>query len=135
MDQMQIGMLGIAGILIIVQVLSLWIIFEKADQPGWKSIVPVYNLYIMLKIAGKPGWWLLLFLIPGINVLYFIWMMNMISKSFGKDELFTAGMVVLGFIFIPLLAFSDDKYQGPYGDHDAFELIKLRGFEYGHQYA
>ncbi len=135
MDQMQIGILGIAGILVIVQVLSLWIIFEKADQAGWKSIVPVYNLYIMLKIAGKPGWWLLLFLIPGINVLYFIWMMNMISKSFGKDELFTAGMVVLGFVFIPLLAFSDDKYQGPYGDHDTFELIKLQGFEYGHQYA
>ena len=131
---MQVGLLGVAGILIIVQVLSLWIIFEKADQPGWKSVVPIYNLYIMLKIAGKPSWWMFLFLIPGINLIYFIWMMNMIAKSFGKHEEFTLGLVLFGFVFIPLLAFSELKYQGPYGDHDAFELIKINGYEFGHQF-
>ena len=132
---MQVGFLGIAGILIIIQFMSLWTIFEKADQAGWKAIVPVYNLYIMLKISGKPTWWMFMFLIPGVNLVYFIWMFNMIAKSFGKKEEFTFGMIFFGFIFIPLLAFSDDKYLGPYGDHETFEKVRHDGFEYGHQFA
>ena len=40
----------------------------------------------------------------------------MISKSFGKDEGFTAGLLFLGFIFWPILAFGSAKYLGPYGD-------------------
>ncbi|MFO0261358.1 MAG: DUF5684 domain-containing protein, partial [Planctomycetota bacterium] len=39
---------------------SLWIIFTKAGQPGWASLIPFYNLYVMLQIVGKPAWWLLL---------------------------------------------------------------------------
>jgi hypothetical protein len=43
-------------------------------------------------------------------------MVNMLSKSFGKDEGFTVGLVLLGIIFYPILGFGSAKYQGPYGD-------------------
>jgi hypothetical protein len=69
----------------------------------------------MLKIAGKPGWWLILFLIPGVNIIFIIWTYNMISKSFGKDEGFTLGLTFLGFIFWPILGFGDATYRGPFG--------------------
>src|SRR6188472_1691151 len=95
--------LAIAAIAIAGQ----WKTFEKAGQPGWACLIPVYNWYIMLKIGGKPGWWLLLFLIPLVNIIFAIRTINMISKSFGKDEGFTVGLIILSFIFWPILGFGD----------------------------
>jgi len=102
-------------IIAVIAIAGQWKTFEKANQPGWACIVPFYNLYVMLKIGGKPEWWLILFLIPGVNVIFIIWTYNMISKSFGKDEGFTLGLTFLGFIFWPILGFGDATYHGPYG--------------------
>jgi hypothetical protein len=112
--------LAIATIVIIGQ----WKAFEKAGQPGWACLIPVYNMYILLKIGGKPSWWLLLLLIPVVNIIYAIWTINMVSKSFGKDEGFTAGLVFLGFVFWPILGYGNTVYQGPYGDPVAYEAYQ-----------
>ena len=93
-----------------------WKVFTKAGQPGWACIIPIYNIYIMTKIAGKPGIWTLLCLIPFVNIVFVIWLYNMISKSFGHDEGFTVGLILLGIVFWPILGFGSSKYQGPYGD-------------------
>ena len=89
---------------------------------SWTGLVnyPIYNLYIMTKIGGKPGYWTLLCLIPFVNLVFMIWLYNMVSKSFGKDEGFTAGLIILGFIFWPILGFGSAKYLGPFGDPAAF---------------
>lgn len=105
-------------------IISLWKIFTKAGQPGWAAIIPIYNTYVLLKIVGKPGYWLVLMLIPGVNFVFAIWSMNMLSKSFGKDEGFTVGLILLSFIFYPILAFGSAKYLGPYGDRFAFETYR-----------
>ena len=65
-----------------VMIVAQWKVFVKAGQPGWACIIPIYNTYVMLKIGGKPWWWLLLLLIPGVNLIFAIWMLNMISKKF-----------------------------------------------------
>jgi hypothetical protein len=114
----------ICVVLAVIAIAGEWKAFEKANQPGWACIVPFYNIYIMLKIAGKPGWWLLLFLIPGVNLVFAIWTMNMVSKSFGKDEGFTLGLIFFGFIFWPILGFGDAQYQGPYGDPEAYRAYQ-----------
>ncbi|MBL7723813.1 MAG: hypothetical protein JNK27_06675 [Chitinophagaceae bacterium] len=106
--------------IVVFIIASIWKVFEKAGQPGWAAIIPIYNIYIMTKIGGKPGWWVLMFFIPFVNFVFLIWLYNMISKSFGKDEGFTAGLVILGFIFWPILGFGSAKYLGPYGDPAAF---------------
>jgi hypothetical protein len=36
-----------------------------------------------------------------------------LAKSFGKDIGFGIGLALLGFIFMPILAFSDARYVGP----------------------
>jgi len=118
---------------VILLLISLWKIFEKAGVPGWKGIIPIYNMYILLKIVGKPGWWLILFFIPLVNVVFLIWTYNMLSKSFGKDEAFTVGLAFLGFIFFPILAFGSAKYLGPYGDKTAFESHNLKNYEFGNE--
>lgn len=98
-----------------------WRIFQKAGQPGWACIIPIYNVYILLRIVGKPGWWLVLMLVPFVNIVLAIWMTNLLSKSFGKDTGFTLGLIFLSPIFIPILGFGSAKYIGPYGDPQKFE--------------
>ena len=108
----------------VFQIIAQWKVFTKAGQPGWAAIIPIYNIYIMTKIAGKPGIWTLWCLIPLVNIVFIIWLYNMISKSFGKDEGFTIGLVLFGIIFWPILGFGSAKYQGPYGNPEAFRAYQ-----------
>ncbi len=118
-------------IILLIVIIAWWKIFEKAGQPGWKAIIPLYNAYILLKIVGKPDWWLLMFFIPFVNFVFIIWTYNMLSKSFGKDEAFTVGLVLLGFIFFPVLGFGGATYLGPYGNKQEFENRNLKNYEFG----
>ena len=87
-----------------------WRIFEKAGLPGWGVIIPIYNIYLILKVAKRPGWWLILFFIPIVNLIIAIIIPFDIAKNFKKDSLFGAGLLFLGFIFYPVLAFGKAKY-------------------------
>ncbi|MCK4407573.1 MAG: hypothetical protein KAV44_07835 [Bacteroidales bacterium] len=89
----------------------LSIIFVKAGESGWKVFIPFYNIIILLKIVEKPAWWTFLFLIPIVNVVFLIWVVNLLSLRFGKDEGFTFGLIILPFIFYPILAYGDAKYN------------------------
>lgn len=110
--------------IIVFSIAGQWKAFVKAGQPGWACIIPFYNIYIMTKIGGKPGIWVLYCLIPFVNLIFIIWILNMVSKSFGKSEGFTVGLVLLGFIFWPILGFGDAKYLGPFGDPAAFQAAQ-----------
>jgi hypothetical protein len=66
----------------------------------------------MMKIAGKPAWWVILCLIPIVSIVIFFIVNIEIAKRFGKDALYGVGLTLLGFIFYPLLGFSDATYQG-----------------------
>lgn len=89
----------------------MWKIFTKAGKPGWAAIVPIYNNMVAAEIGGKPSWWGLLVLIPYIGFIWGIWIWNLICKSFGKGTGFLIGIIFLPFIFLPILAFGDAKYQ------------------------
>lgn len=114
----------------IIQIIAMWKVFEKAGQPGWACIIPIYNWYIMIKIVGKPDWWLILFFIPIVNIVYVIWVTNLISKSFGKDEGFTIGLLLLGVIFWPILGFGSARYLGPFGDPARFNAMQQPRFDF-----
>lgn len=96
------------GLLIIV---ALWVIFEKAGESGWKSLVPIYNIYILLMISGVPGWWLIMFFIPFVGIVFSILLMLALAKKFGKGALFGIGLFFLPMIFYPLLAFGGSQYE------------------------
>jgi uncharacterized membrane protein YoaK (UPF0700 family) len=115
-------------VFVVFMIAAMWKIFEKAGQEGWKCIIPIYNMYVLLKIVGKPGWWLILFLIPIVNYVFIIWTYNMLSKSFGKDEGFTVGLILLGIVFFPILGFGSAVYLGPFGDKAAFDANQLKDF-------
>ncbi|MBL7103581.1 MAG: signal peptidase I [Bacteroidales bacterium] len=89
-----------------------WQIFEKADEPGWKTIIPFYNLYIWLKIINKPMWWYIFLLIPFINVFMVMLMIVELVKCFEKFALWEQGVaVIFPFVYLPYLGFSSkEKY-------------------------
>ena len=107
---------GCIGVLVgVLMIVSMWKVFSKAGQPGWAAIIPIYNIYIMCKIAGRPGWWVLLMLIPLVNFIIAIILLIDIAKSFGKGVGFALGLIFLGLIFWPILAFGSAQYQGGAG--------------------
>ncbi len=117
------GMLGaMAGVGLFIYFLIIaffiivaWKINTKAGKPGWACIVPIYSMIVTLEIIGKPYWWIIMYFIPFANIIFGIWTLNLLAKSFGKSEGFTLGLIFLGFIFFPILAFGSAEYQGPAG--------------------
>lgn len=98
--------------ILVLEIVALWFVLEKAGEPGWAAIIPIYNYLMVIKIAGKPWWFILLTLIPVVNLVIYIIILNGLSKSFGKDEGFTVGLFFLHFIFLPILGFGQSKYVG-----------------------
>ncbi len=100
--------------LVVVEIAGMWMVFDKAGEPGWGSLIPFYNLYLLCRVAGRPGWWFLLAFIPGVGGL--IWfVLNVIisldiARLFGKGSGFGVGLWLLGFIFYPILGFGDAHY-------------------------
>jgi hypothetical protein len=104
--------LGIA----VVFIVGLWKVFVKAGQPGWAALVPIYNTYILVKIAGRPGWWLLLFLVPLVNIAIAIVVSIDIAKAFGQSAVFGLLLLfLLSGIGYLVLGFGDYRYIGPMG--------------------
>jgi len=99
--------------LVLAVLIGGWKTFEKAGQPGWATLVPFYNAYIMLKIAGRPGWWLLLYLIPLVNLVIVIIVAMDIAKAFGQSGAFGFFLLFLlcGIGYL-ILGFGNYRYQG-----------------------
>jgi hypothetical protein len=125
------GIMVVALIIALIQFISLWFIFEKAEQPGWAAIVPFYNAWVLAEVGDKPGWMglgaclagtitaVVSGIIPivgccaipvGLIAQQVLWIMISmgVANRFGRSVLFGIGMGLLPFIFYPVLAFSRD---------------------------
>jgi hypothetical protein len=94
-------------------IVCYWKLFTKAGKPGWASIIPIYSTLVQLEILGREWFWILLMLIPGVNLVILVAMMLDLAKVFGKDTSFGCLMVLFPYIMIPFLALGDAKYLGP----------------------
>ncbi len=102
-------------IVLVVIIASMWKIYTKAGKPGWAAIVPIYNIIVLLEIIGKPTWWFVLMLIPFVNFIVAILVYVELAKVFGKSTGFAIGLLLLGPIFLPMLAFGSAQYRGVAG--------------------
>jgi len=97
-------------VFLIIMIVAMWIIFEKAGKPGWTAIIPVYNSVILLQIIKKPVWWVILLFIPIVNIIVSFIMVYHLALAFGKSLGFAIGLIFLPFIFYPILAFGKSTY-------------------------
>ena len=97
--------------IMIIMIVGMWKMFEKAGREGWKSIIPIYNMYVLTEIAGLNGWLFLLCLIPGVGALVWTIMVSLkLAPAFGKDTAFAIGLILLSPIFYLILGFGSAKY-------------------------
>src|ERR1700744_944693 len=111
---------------IILPYIGLYKLFEKAGQAGWQGVIPIYNVYMMIKLSGKPIWWIILVLIPIVNILFLMGMMIDFLKSFGKFSLKEqAAGIILPFIYLPKWGYDKEtKYLGPAASTEFKEKYK-----------
>jgi hypothetical protein len=101
--------------LVALMIAARWKIYTKAGKPGWACLIPIYSFIVFCEIAGKPWWTIFMLLIPIYGIVVAIQVIHGVSKSFGKDGGFTAGLIFLPIIFYPILAFGKATYVGPGG--------------------
>jgi hypothetical protein len=99
-----VGLVLYIGFIVLI-LASMWKIFAKMTQPGWYGIIPIFNYCVIAKKSGKDWWWGLLTVVPCIQIIFQIILLNQLSKLFGKGVGYTLGLIFLPFIFLPVLAF------------------------------
>ncbi len=95
--------------------IGLWKLFEKARYKGWQSLVPILDLWIWMKILKKPWWWILILLIPGVNVVMFWVILWNTAECYGKDSTLERLSAVFFFpIVLPMWGLDAKlKFLGP----------------------
>lgn len=127
---------SIISLLISVLLLaSLWRIFQKANKPGWYALIPIFNGVVWFDVVQFPRWWLLFPVFSSLTTI--LWVFGpeaalftqvlysaavvlsavlyaahsvFLARAFGQGIPFAVGIVVLPFVFLPVLAFSAMKY-------------------------
>ena len=97
---------GVLGVFCLLVWISWYKIFSKTGQSGWKALIPFFNIFVFTKIVQKPIWWFAIYLILPVG---YILAALQISKVFGKKIIFAIGLIIIPFVFYPILAF--DKSQ------------------------
>jgi hypothetical protein len=119
-----------------------WRIFKKAGQNGFYALIPIYNIVVFLRIVGKPqllphlvisfmlmvlglvlvennpdaSYSKIIYYCTFFLFLYMIFQLyRALANSFGKDFLFTLGLLLFSVVFVGILAYGDDAYIGPDG--------------------
>jgi hypothetical protein len=135
-----IAVVAIGFMLWLLITVCRWIIFQKAGQAGWKSLIPIYDTFVTLRIIQRPQWWG--YLVVGSSIvqimltatrdgssdelstvqlvssiasliafLFTVRITHGLSRSFGRGVGFTLGLLFLPYIFYPMLAFGSSIYR------------------------
>lgn len=93
--------------LLVLLLVGYWKVFTKIGLPGWMGIVPFVNIYMVYKARGQrePVVWLILSLIPCINIVALWFLASDTAEMFDKRTgwklflFFIPGLshIVLGF--------------------------------------
>ncbi|MEZ5039723.1 MAG: S26 family signal peptidase [Saprospiraceae bacterium] len=95
--------------------ISLYKVFEKAGQAGWKALVPGLNFVVWSQLVGRQAWFAVFMLIPIVNFFIYAGLAIDMVRSFGKHGFWES---VVAVVFTPFyffyLGFTEkEKYSGP----------------------
>lgn len=107
----------------VLQIIGTWKILTKGGKPGWGALIPFYNQYLLCEMVGVSPWWILIVLgcsllsfIPLIGWLlsfgasiYFMILLNVsLARSFGKEDTYAIGLILLQPIFYFILGLNGE---------------------------
>jgi hypothetical protein len=108
MDDLLSWILTIGGYLYVSY--CLYVMAQKTGEDNaWFAFIPILDLVLLLSIADKPIWWIVLFLIPLVNIVFVVLVWMAVAGRMGKPSwlglLILIPLVNLG--IIGYLAFSN----------------------------
>lgn len=101
-------LIGLAAYVYIA--LAVQTIAEKTNtENSWLAWIPIANLILLLNISKKPIWWIILFLIPLVNIIIVIIVWMGVAEARNKPSWWGILMIVpLVSIIVPgYLAWAD----------------------------
>ena len=109
---------GIAVLIILLLCVAFYAYFaiclqtianKTSTENAWWGWVPILNILLMLNIAQKPLWWILLVLIPFVNIVITILVWMAIAEARSKPNWWGILMILplLNVVVPGYLAFSD----------------------------
>jgi hypothetical protein len=95
--------------LLILFLVCLYLIAKKLEVPApWLAFIPIINIWTIFSCAGKPWWWILLLLVPLVNIFVVIVVWMSITENLGRNKWLGLLMLlpIISSIFLAILAFS-----------------------------
>src|ERR1700679_3975859 len=95
----------LAVVALLLRLGSGWRMYKKAGQPGWMVLVPFGNILGLLKMIDASPLWVLLYGVPGLNLIVHFVVMVLVAQSFGRGVIFGVGQALVPSVFQTILAF------------------------------
>ena len=86
-------------------------IFKKASKSEQTAMYPILNLFTMLEVVDISTFFGILLFVPGINLIILVWMSYKLGYVFNTSMVYRIFLILLPFLFYPLLAFSNKSYK------------------------
>ena len=102
------AVIGLFAILVgVATLVGFASILKKAGQPMWVLFIPIYGQVVLARVAGfsvaQSEILTLLMVIPLLNFILYIVLMERLARSFGRGGFFAAGLVFLPPVFACIL--------------------------------
>lgn len=117
------SILFIGIIIAILTIVSNWILFKRAGEKSWYSIIPLLSQYKLIKIAKgeRSLLWFILMFVPIANIIITVMVLYKFAQNFTKkdDSILPILNLLCPFIVGPILAFGKyKKYTNPIDGSD-----------------
>lgn len=100
-------------VLVVLQVVGLWLVFEKAGRSGWQALVPLYNLFVLVDILDRSDWWVLWLLIPVVGFVFWFLLCDDLANAFGYGTAMTLALFLVPVLALPWLGLGSHKFSAP----------------------
>jgi len=100
---------------------SLQVIADRSGTPGaWMAWLPGFQVFLLIRVAGRSLVWLLLLLVPGLNLLALTWLYADVAAARGRPMTWALvpwiatalAFVALTLLGMPVLAGSATAFLG-----------------------
>ncbi len=113
-----IALLGGSILFVVFIIVAIYVYFAVAistiakktnHENRWMAWVPILNVILLLNIASRPVWWILLCLIPFVNIVIMVIIWMGVAKARNKPDWWGVLIIVpiINFILPGVLAFTD----------------------------
>lgn len=91
--------------LLVLNIVALWMIFTKAGESGWKSLIPIYNCYVLFKIAKNEGFIKYLISMIIFTIIYSIELVLLICLSVSPSSSSPVALIICSIICLVLFVY------------------------------